>query len=79
MDANFANKDGTAPDGMGFSAWTTTGVYADPCNWTDDEIDLRATPAVDEIVTALMAQPGRDPSTPRGVTLAGWSATRLDS
>ncbi len=75
---NFANKDGTAPDGMGFSAWTTDAVYPDPCQWMDDVVELSTPPTVDEIVAELVAQTGRDPSTPTEVTLGGWPATRLE-
>lgn len=78
LEANFANKDGTASDGMGFSAWTSTGVHADPCNWQDDDMDPSAASTVDEIVGGLVAQPGRDPRTPTQVTLGGWSATRIE-
>jgi hypothetical protein len=78
LEANFANKDGTEADGMGYSAWTTAGVHADPCHWTDDDMDFSSRPTVDDIVAALVAQPGRDPSTPEESTLGGWPAMRLE-
>jgi hypothetical protein len=78
LEANFASKDGTASDGMGFSAWTTDAVYPDPCQWEGDVVELSTPPTVDEIVAALVAQTGRDPSTPTDVTLGGWAAKRFE-
>lgn len=74
LDANFANKDGR----IGFSAWTTPGVYDDPCSWADEDMDFSATPTAEEILAALIAQPGRDPSTPTETTLGGWPAMRVE-
>ncbi len=78
LEANFANKDGTDPDGMGYSAWTTDAVYRDPCRWHGGVIELSSDPTVDEIVAALVVQTGRDPSTPKDVVLGGRPATRLE-
>jgi len=73
LEANFAGKGE-----IGFSAWTVDAVYPDPCQWEDERLDLSRPPTVDEIVTALVAQAGRDPSRPAEVTLGGMPATRFE-
>jgi hypothetical protein len=78
LESNFARKEGTDPGRIGFSAWTMNAVYPDPCHWTDDIVELSNPPTVEEIVAALVAQSGRDPSTPTDVTLGGQPATRLE-
>ena len=78
LEANFANKDGTATDGIGYSAWTTVAVHADPCRWADDDMSSSAVPTVEDIVAGLLEQRGRDPRPPTQVTLGGWSATRIE-
>ena len=75
LESNFAGKE-TGTLGIGFSAWTNVGVHRDPCAWEDDV--LSANPTVEEIVAALVAQPGRDPSTPTTTTLGGWPAMRVE-
>ncbi len=78
LNYNFATKGATLNDRVGFSAWSTTGVYADPCNWTRESMDAAASPHAGEIVARLIAQPGRRAGTPTKVTLGGWSATRIE-
>jgi hypothetical protein len=78
LDANFANKGGETPDGIGFSAWTTTGVYADPCHWGDENLDLRGKPTAAAILAGLVVQEGRNASTPVETTLGGWPAMRVE-
>lgn len=77
LESNFAGKQ-TGPDGIGFSAWTNVGVHQDPCAWEDDEMDLSANPTVEEIMAALVVQPGRDPSPPTRTSLGGWPAMRVE-
>jgi hypothetical protein len=78
LESNFAHKEGTDAGSIGFSAWTMNAVYPDPCRWTDGVAELSDPPTVDEIVDALVAQPGRDPSTPTETTLGGLPAIRLE-
>ena len=77
LEANFAGKE-TGRNGIGFSAWTNVGVHQDPCAWEGEEMDLSANPTVDEIMAALVAQPGRDPSNPTRTSLGGWPAVRVE-
>jgi hypothetical protein len=73
-------------DAIGFSAWTTDGVYLDPCHWQtssteyepgDDPIEFHeGHPA--PIVEYLLVQPGREPSPPTWVDLGGWGAIRIE-
>jgi hypothetical protein len=77
FESNFAGKE-TGPNGIGFSAWTNVGVHQDPCRWDDEAIDYSGNPTVEEIVAALVAQPGRDPSTPTRTSLGGWPAMRVE-
>jgi hypothetical protein len=46
-------------------------VYADPCNWSAGQL-VDPGPTADDFVAAISEQPGRNPSAPVDVTLAGW-------
>lgn len=58
------------PAGTGFT------VYGDPCHWESTTPDSSAT-TVDEIATALSAQPSRDASDPVDVTVGGYTGKHI--
>jgi hypothetical protein len=51
-------------------------VYGDPCQWASTTPDEPAT-AVDDVVAALAAQPGRDASDPVDVTIDGYQGKHI--
>jgi hypothetical protein len=65
------------PDGMSMSFLTVTSLYGDPCNWKKDT-GIEVGPTVDDLVTALAANPGYETTDPADVTLGGFSGKRID-
>jgi hypothetical protein len=51
-------------------------VYADPCKWSAGPL-VDPGPTADDFVSALMAQPGRNPTEPAPVTVAGYQGVRI--
>ena len=52
-----------------------TQVYSDPCLWISNVVDVG--PTVDDLVTVLAAQPGRNATAPVDVTVDGFAGKRL--
>ncbi len=63
------------PGEVKFITWVLTHVFSDACQW-GTLVDVGTT--VDELVTALMEQEGREASAPTTVTVGGFPAKRLE-
>jgi hypothetical protein len=61
---------------LGVSVWDVGLVFRDPCHWQGQAFDPG--PSVDELVSALVAQPMRNASKPTDVTLAGYAGRYLE-
>jgi len=71
------NDNAEAPDGAGLIVFDgDLVVYGDPCQWATTRPDAPAT-TVDELVTALTAQPSRDASEPVDITLGGYAGKSI--
>jgi hypothetical protein len=68
-------KDRDEPGEVKFITWVLTHVFSDVCQW-GTLVDVGTT--VDELVTALMEQEGREASAPTSVTVGGFPAKRLE-
>lgn len=68
-------KDRDEPGEVKFITWVLTHVFSDVCQW-GTLVDVGTT--VDELVTALMEQEGREASAPTSITLGGFPAKRLE-
>lgn len=68
-------KDRGEPGEVKFITWTLTHVFADVCQW-GRLVDVGTT--VDELVTALTVQEGREASAPTSVTVGGFPAKRVE-
>jgi hypothetical protein len=68
-------KDRDEPGEVKFITWVLTHVFSDVCQW-GTLVDVGTT--VDELVTALMEQEGREASAPTTVTVGGFPAKRLE-
>lgn len=65
------------PDGMSMGFLTVTSLESDPCNWKEGA-DIEVGPTVDDLATALAANPGYETTVPADVTLGGFSGKRID-
>jgi hypothetical protein len=70
------SKNADQPGDLGFVSWIVTHVYADACNSAGTLTEVG--PTVDDLVQALVDQPGSESSTPVDVTLGGYPAKRID-
>lgn len=61
---------------LGISVWDVGQVFRDPCHW--QSTGFNPGPSVADLVTALVAQPRRNATTPADVTLAGYSGRYLE-
>ena len=61
---------------LGVSVWDVGTVFHDPCHWQGQEFDPG--PGVEDLVTALVAQPMRNATKPTDVTLAGYAGRYLE-
>ena len=68
-------KDRDDPGEVKFITWVLTHVFGDVCQW-GPLVDVGTT--VDELVTALVEQEGREASAPTSVTVSGFPAKRLE-
>jgi hypothetical protein len=68
-------KDRDEPGEVKFITWVLTHVFSDVCQW-GTLVDVGTT--VDELVTALMEQEGREALAPTSVTVGGFPAKRLE-
>jgi hypothetical protein len=66
-----------APYGMSIGFLTVLSLESDPCNWKDGAA-VGAGQTVDDLVTALAANPGYEVTDPADVTLGGFSGKRID-
>jgi hypothetical protein len=69
-------KDGDQPGELLFTPWWVTHVFRNACQWEGTLVEAGST--VDELVTALAAQEGREASAPTDVTVGGFPATRIE-
>lgn len=65
------------PDGMSFGFLTVTSLESDPCHWSEGT-DIAVAPTVDDLATALAANPNYETTVPADVTLGGFSGKRID-
>lgn len=70
-------KDRDEPGEVKFVTWVLTHVFSDVCQWGAPGTLLDVGTTVDELVTALMEQEGRDASAPTSVTVGGFAAKRI--
>ena len=68
-------KDRDEPGEGKYITWVLTHVFSDVCQW-GPLVDVGTT--VDELVTALTEQEGREASAPTTVTVGGFPAKRLE-
>ena len=71
------------PGGMAILFLDVTTLNGDPCDWSGAEDDVSVGPAVDDLVEAILAQPGGvetryNVSDPVDVTIGGYSGKRVD-
>lgn len=74
-DYGFIAKDRDEPGEVMLIPWVVTHVFSDACRW-GTLVDAGTT--VDELVTALVEQEGREASAPSDVTLGGFPAKRIE-
>ena len=74
IDGHFVIKSGS--EVLGLSVWDVGEVPRDPCHWKGNLYDPG--PTVDDLVTALEAQPMRHATTPTDVTLDGYHGRYLE-
>jgi hypothetical protein len=74
------NTDGgNPPGGASVQFWAgDIQVYTDPCHWTGAEPTPPTGSSVDDLITALAAQPMRDASTPVDITVGTHSGKAVD-
>jgi len=70
-------KDRDEPGEVKFITWVLTHVFSDVCRWGAEGTLVDVGTTVDELVTALMEQDGREASAPTSVTLGGFPAKRI--
>jgi hypothetical protein len=64
-------------DEFGFYAVVVDSIYADACEGETGEL-MQVGPSVDDLLTALLGQPGPEVSDPIDTTIGGYPATRID-
>ena len=72
------NKDRGGPGEIAVGNWIIANVYTDPCQWQGALLVPVVGPTVDDLAAALVAQKGRNASTPTDVTLGGYPAKRIE-
>ena len=70
-------KDRGEPGEVKFTTWVLTHVFSDVCQWRGPGTLVDVGTTVDELITALMEQEGRDASAPTSVTVGGFPAKRI--
>jgi hypothetical protein len=73
----FVIKNEGKPGEVLVTTWIVSHIFADACHWSVNSL-VNAGTSVDQLVSALVVQKGRKASTPSDVTVAGFSAKRLD-
>ena len=68
-------KDRDEPGEVRFDVWVLTHVFSDVCEW-GTLVDAGTT--VDEFITAVMEQEGREEAAPTDVTLGGFPGKRVE-
>ena len=63
-------------DDVAVSFWTVAETYGDPCQWESTKVNLG--PTVDDLVTALRAQKGRNATEPVPTTLGGFEGQQIE-
>jgi len=69
-------KHSDEPDEFGFYAVVVDAIYADACKGGEKLMQIG--PSVDDLVDALVSQPGPKASDPVETTLGGYPAVRID-
>jgi len=79
-DSNtFITKNGEEPGEVLLTPWVLTHIFSDACQWEDTRQSLLdAGETVDELVSLLVDQEGRQASAPTEVMLGGFPATRIE-
>jgi len=72
------HKDRGGPGEIAIGNWIIANVYTDPCHWQGSLVSPAVGPTVDDLATALVAQKGRNATTPTDVTLGGYPAKRVE-
>ena len=70
------NKHQDTDEELGFHAVVVDEIFTDACEGEGVPMDVG--PSVDDLVAALLAQPGPEASDPMDTTLGGLPATRVD-
>ena len=70
------NKHQDTDEELGFHAVVVDEIFADACE--GDGVPMDVGPSVDDLVAALLSEPGPEASDPVDTTLGGLPATRID-
>ena len=62
---------------VGLTTWVVSHVFADACKWDPNAL-VNVGTSIDQLVTALAAQKGRQASTPTTLTVGGFPAKHID-
>jgi hypothetical protein len=76
-DSGAYDKHADEPDEIGFQSVVVDKIYADACRG-DRGAQTKVGPGADDLVSALLEQPGPAKSGPVETTLGGYPATRVD-
>ncbi len=74
----FITKNGEEPGEVMLFSWVVSHIFSDACQWEGDRNLVDVGTTVDELVSALEDQEGRQASSPTDVTLGGFPAKRIE-
>lgn len=75
-EENVIHKHKDRPGALRLEPWQVSHVYGDVCQWRETLVPVGTT--VDELISALEVQTGRNASAPTDVTLGGFPAKRIE-
>ncbi len=75
-EENVIHKHKDGPGGLRLEPWQVSHVYGDVCHWRGTLVPVGTT--VDELISALEVQTGRNASAPTDVTFGGFPAKRIE-
>lgn len=71
------SKHPDQPHEMGWNPYVIDKIFSDACS-ADDESEVDVGPSVDDLVEALLSQPGPAASSPVDITMDGYHGKRVD-